>query len=309
MFFPLLRLKRFEALAIRATAVDLVQSGNVLPIVEPTKREWRNLLAALNNGLTVGIIVNPSFGNYSPPAPRARRAQQAFPPEASAALAHINAIPAYVIGDRTTAAQVRSFAVTHPNRKMFIVNAAPRAVVQSPLAAALALNPLYYVVRRNAVPPSVNRAANVDLVDNFTRRPNNSQYPFDEFYTDRHNSVRTDPDYAHFGDYSIVGDVYSEGGGPANNVALHHVYVAGPNPSSLRIRHYVSAASPSVNTMWYDALTQLVTDLPNLRRLSPLNDTSILADYRALHASRAFPGLGKMKELAIRHHLLLMTVV
>jgi hypothetical protein len=253
--------------------------------------------------------MNPSVGDYSPPAPRARRVQQAFPPASQPVFGHTNAIPAFIVDGSTTAAMVTAFGRAHPGAKMFVVNAAPRAQAVDPLAAALALRPQYWVVRRRAVVVDTEASRNVDLVDNFTRQDTNSLYPFDEFYTDRHVSIQTDVSYNHFGDYSIVGEHYRDGGGRANNVAIHHVYTIGPNPSDLRIRHYVSATHPDVTTMWYDALTQLVADLPVLARLSPLNITAVLTEYRAMHRSRHFPGLGKMKEIALRHHLLLMTVI
>lgn len=311
MFFPLLRSKRFEVLALVAVTPDLVASRNVLPIVEPTKSEWTNLKKALDAGLEMGIIVNPQVGDYSPPQPRARRVQHPFPPTSAQVFTHANAIPTLIIHGQSTVADVAQFGRGFVGKKMILVNEAPvfPTAVQSPLATALALRPAYWVVRRRSSAPSMRVASNVDLTNNLIRQANNGLYPFDEFYSDRNITIRTDPIYGHFGDYSIVGEDYSDGGGRANNVALHHVYTIGPNPSLLRIRHYVSATHPDVATMWFDALSKLVADLSNLSVLSPLNDTSVLAEYRAKHASRAFPGLGKMKELALRHHLLLMTAV
>jgi hypothetical protein len=117
-----------------------------------------------------------------------------------------------------------------------------------------------------------------------------------------------DTTYGHFGGYSIQGDHYRDGGGPAGNVAIHHVYLIGPKPSDLRISQFVSAAHPDVTVMWHDAISQLVADLPARAALTPLNETPECNEYRALHVSRAFPGLGKMKEYGIRNHLSLMTV-
>lgn len=309
MFYPLLRGKRFEAIALRECATLLAGATNVRPIVEPVKDEWRNLERALDAGLAIGIIVNPRVGDYSVPPPRARRIQKPMPASSTAVLGHANAIPTLLIDASTTAADVRTFAGTYTNRHMYLVHTAPRARHPDPIAAALASNPAAMIIRRRAVPITGRRSLYVDLQDNFTRQDNNSMYPPDEFFTDRHVTIRTDRTFGHFGDYSVQGDSYRDGGGPANHVALHHVYTIGPNPSDLRIKHYVSAPHPSVKRMWFDALSQLIADLPSLARISPLNRTSVLAEYRAFSAPADFPNLGKMKELSMRHHLELMTVV
>jgi hypothetical protein len=308
LYYPYLRGKRFEALALRSEANALAQAANVLPIVEPVKNEWRNLQRALDAGLALAIITNPRVGDYSPPPNGARRAQLEMPPVSAEVYGHANAIPTMLIDDATTAARVQRFARTHQGRLGLVVVGSPTAN-PDPLQAALGINPHFVGIRRRIVPVFAPRQMNVAIEDNFMRQDTNSLYPHDEFFTNMHVAVRNDGDYAHFGDYSIQGDHYRDGGGRANNVALHHVYTVGPNPSDLRVRHYVSTAHRDVAVMWYAALSQLVADLAVLARRSALNSTSVLAEYRALHHSRAFPGLGKMKELALRQHLLLMTVV
>lgn len=310
MFFPYFRAKRFEVLALRAATADLTAAGNVLPVIEPVRDEWNGLKRILDDGLRLGLVTNPAFGNYSLPGPRGRRGQAPLPPHSAAVYSHGNAIPAMLIDRGTTVADITTFARNYRTAKMFIVNGLPRAAIPNPLSTALLQHgPTYVAVKRRAIQAQGGAGIWVDLVDNFVRQDVNALYQFDEFYTDRHISIRTDPTFSHFGDFSIQGDHYRDGGGRAHNVALHHVYTVGPNPSDLRIRHYVSAQHPDVATMWHDALTALVNDSQNLSALSRLNDTPIVGEYRTMHAARNFPGLGKMKELAIRHHLLLMATV
>jgi hypothetical protein len=61
--------------------------------------------------------------------------------------------------------------------------------------------------------------------------------------------------------------------------------------------------------MCRDALDMLIADLPNLIAMTPLNETRTTRELRALHALGGHLALGKAKEMAIRHHLELMTVV
>jgi hypothetical protein len=311
MFFPYFRGKLFEIQAVEAVAPQLVTAGNVLPIIEPVANNWNRLRLALEANLMVGVITNPQIGYYSKPRPREQRVQQPMPLKASRVFANPNAIWGFIIDAKTKADEVNAFVADCPRRKMFIVMSAPTAAgMDDPIPPAVASNPDYLVVNHRAVTPSMPATVSVDLTNAFTAQQANLYYPPDEFYTNRHMTIAADAEYDHFGDYSMVGTAFRQGSGRnANNVALHHIYTTGPKPSNLRIKHYVSRALPSVEAMWMDALTQLVNDLPNLSALSPLNDTATVTDYVALHKSEAFPNLGKMKELAIRHHLLLMTMV
>src|SRR5205085_2098153 len=78
-------------------------------------------------------------------------------------------------------------------------------------------------------------ASTILLNDCFERRDRNADYPDDEFFSDSHVN-----DGANFADYSIVGSDYSETGGPAYAVALHHVYFRAGLGSAFHVRHFVS---------------------------------------------------------------------
>ncbi len=308
MYFPVIRGKQFDVLALKHVAPALAAAANVRPIVEPVRNQWKNLKAAADDGVALAVVVNPRNGNYS----MSRRGghPQPIPADGIALYAHANVTKAMIISEATTAAEVAAFVAATPDRRVFLVESVPRVRVPDPIAVALASNPDYYAIRRSAVPASASAAINVDVQDHFNRVNTNVNYPFDEFYTARHMTISADPGFDHFGDYLVQGEAYNDaGGGRARNVALHHVYMNGPKQSELRVRHYVSASHPDVGTMWHDALTRLVADLPNLSALSPLNETATCNEYRALLAAGTFPNLGKMKEYAFRHQLLLMSVV
>jgi hypothetical protein len=308
MYFPVIRGKQFDVLALRHVAPSLVIAGNVRPIVEPVRDQWANLATIADAGLPLAVVVNPQDGNYSPL--RQGGSPDTVPPHGVALFGHANVTKTLIISEATTVVEVDAFVADTPERRAFLVASVPRVRTPDPIAAALASSPERFAIHRSAVPASPTPPINVDVQDHFNRADTNVNYPFDEFYTSRHITITGDPNFDHFGDYLVQGEDYNDaGGGRARNVALHHVYMNGPKQSELRVRHYVSGQHPDVGTMWHDALTQLVADLPNLAALSPLNETATCNEYRALLASGGYPGLGKMKEYAFRHQLLLMTVV
>lgn len=142
-------------------------------------------------------------------------------------------------------------------------------------------------------------ARRVLVRDNFRRAERNADYDNVERFTDL-NTTTGNPDNVNWGDYSIVGDQFSETGGPAYAVAIHHIHFANDG-ESLDISHYVSdrvetTGDDAGKTM--EALTKLMADLP---RLAP-NDTTACNEYRQILATRHFPGLGYLKRLAMIHH-------
>ena len=73
MYYPFLRGKQFELLALRAISEELPQeqSEKVLPIIEPVKRAVSGdsqtvaaMSAMLRNGIVFAYILNPQHGDF-----------------------------------------------------------------------------------------------------------------------------------------------------------------------------------------------------------------------------------------------------
>jgi hypothetical protein len=308
MYFAVLRGKQYDIQAVREVAPALVAAANVTPVIEPVRNEWARINEVLDAGLTVGLIVNPANGIYSPPGPRATRVRLLFPAPARTTFARTEVLPTLLVTDTTTAATVRRFhaSLSAGRPHLVFVASSPRDATAMPLVHATP--PQHLLIARRAVPASTLRARNVDVTDSYVRQPRNAAYPFDELFTDRPATIGADASYAHFGDYSIVGATYSDGGGQAANVALHLVYSTGGPGTALRIRHYVSSPHPNLATMCREALDMMVADLPMILAMTPINQTSTVREMVAVHASGGHYSLAKGKEMAIRHHLQLMTV-
>ena len=138
------------------------------------------------------------------------------------------------------------------------------------------------------------------IVDPFRRQLRNADYPAREFFTDQ-NTVAGNQDDVDFGDFSIVGDHYTETGGPAHAVALHHIHFA-ENSRSLEISHFISdrtATTADTPGKIIEAVTNLTEALDSLQP----NDTRACDEYHTMSEDQQSSGLGYMKRLAIMHHL------
>ena len=107
-----------------------------------------------------------------------------------------------------------------------------------------------------------------------------------------------------FGDFLIVGDDYSESGGPAYAVAIHLTFIDPDNDDVMYIYHFVSDTNDTPTDpagKFAQALKKLINKLESER--SNLYETSAIKEFRDLHAKEHFPGLGYVKKLSMKHHI------
>lgn len=214
-----------------------------------------------------------------------------------------NWIPALHVDEATTLQKFEVFTETYDEYPLALVyyGKPQRSAVCSKIETANVAHHVFVNgrVESNYIEsiPIHNR---VIIVDPFHRKVRNADYPDLEFFTDL-NTVEGNSDDVNYGDFSIAGDYYTETGGPAYAVALHHIHFA-ENSHSLNISHFKSDRTDSqVDTSGktIEAVNHLAEALDNLRP----NNTSACDEYRAISENQTSPGLGYMKRLAIKHHL------
>ena len=107
-----------------------------------------------------------------------------------------------------------------------------------------------------------------------------------------------------FGDFLIVGDDYSEGGGPAYAVAIHLTFIDPDKDDAMYIYHFVSKTKDTPTDpagKFAEALKKLINKLDS--GTSNLLETSAVKEFRELYAKGHFPGLGSVKKLSMKHHI------
>ena len=107
-----------------------------------------------------------------------------------------------------------------------------------------------------------------------------------------------------FGDFLIVGDDYSESGGPAYAVAIHLTFIDADQDDSMFIYHFVSERQDTPTDpagKFAEALDEMMATLND--RHSKVLETSAVQEFRLLHKQRHFPGLGYVKKLSMKHHI------
>ena len=303
-YFPFFRGRRTELTAVRELASEIAKSNSIIPIIEPvnnTQSTVRSLTNLVEASMPFLFICNPIHGDYQNDRVGLRR--DLITPNLKG---YTNWTPALYLNTETRINELRGFLKVYGNdRPALIYYGLPRQ--QSVLNLIKSNDFSWHVFIGTNTPrhytDSVDRNNRVKVQDRFVRAYRNADFPTRDFFTDM-NTLGGNPDRLNFGDFSIVGDHYSETGGAAHAVALHHMHYHDTS-SELYVSHFISdhtqtSAQRPAKTL--EALRKLVR---SLRSLQP-NDTSTCEQYRQLNSEQQARSLEVMKRMAIKHHLEIM---
>ncbi len=301
MYFPYLRGKQYEVLAVRESG--FLSGNRIVPVFEPTALSRPTLdrfRTIATNGVKFSIIVNSASG--------------APPPRLSATIRELNkleadlpgaVLPAFEIRADQHLSEVKRFAQTFKDRQCILVHrnhthsrdalsrsikCLSRPAVQILLEGGAARNKVKSL-------PAVGR---VILKDGFSRCARNADYPQRSDFDDLLYTYRS-LGFDGFSDFSIVGDVYSRSGGPAKQVAIHLTEL---HQATIVTNHFVSQTPPQKGideAKYFNALNQLVFHTGDPPQ--PGFDTQGVLKYHQSNSSRHYLGLGKLKQWSIMHHI------
>jgi hypothetical protein len=303
MYYPYFRGKQYELITIRDMA-ELFTENDFVPIIEPVRESLNGLKRALNairdaNGRTI-LIVNPNHGEHQ---------------EDSASITELlnneysdvhNISAGIILRHEMTVEQAVGLYRQHNNHRPVLIHTGfnePKA-----LSAALrddlpnTTNIFVEEYAKLLYRKYFNQSRRILIRDGFHRQ-RNADYPGLEEFSDLHVTYN-DLGMNGFGDFLMVGDSYSEGGGPAYAVAIHLTFIDPDKDNVMYIYHFVSDTKDTPSDpagKFGQALEKLITLLDT--GTSNILETEAIQEFRALHAKRHFPGLGYVKKLSMKHHI------
>lgn len=304
MYFPYLRGRQFELLAIRELAENKKLSVKVIPIVEPVRfsSTLKNMLESiLKNEFKVALIKNPQVGTYFNDAKDEKIAEK------------VEALRSLILENDSIIKTVLAAPDTEKHLNWLNEKGIDNSNIISIYTNRDFIN--YYselfkeAALYNVIPyePSFRRIRGdrIQINDRFAplKKERNVDYLLneDEFFSDDHLYYSGDS-YKGFSDYTIVGKDYQESGFAPYAVAIHIVYFA--KDMSLRVHHFVSNSNDDMKDpagKFYEAVSKL-HDWNAHMRLNTLG----MQLFEELYKTEAYPGLGVIKKLSIMHHLELM---
>ncbi|KQP13024.1 sce7725 family protein [Methylobacterium sp. Leaf93] len=305
MYHPYFRGKQFELITVREMAPLLAQS-NFVPIIEPVRESLGGLGRTLKavcdaNGRAI-VIVNPHHGDHGDDGANISALLQ------GGFIGDDKISAGILLRSNTSFASARDCFEAHKGHNPTFVHSGfnePKALAQylgedlTGSTHVFVSSPGDILYRRH-----FNGSTCILVQDGFERRKNadyadNSPEKFSELHV-----TYRDIGMAGFGDFLVVGDVYSEGGGPAYAVAIHLTYIDPDNDDVMFIYHFVSTTNDTPTDpagKFKQALDKLIRKLDS--GTSKLRETESIMEFRELHAKQHFPGLGYVKKLSMKHHI------
>lgn len=303
MYRPYFRGKQFELITLRETAPLLASSG-FIPIIEPVREALGGLEKALkalsDAGSRAVVIVNPYHGDHQEDGANITKLLKEWYTGNDAVAAGI-----LLRSDMTVDEAIACYQA-HADHYPVFVHAGftePKALAAAFGADLPGMCNVFVDSHSKLLYWKHFTASERVLVRDGFNRQKNADYPPVEEFSDLHVTY-SELGMAGFGDFLTVGDVYSEGGGPAYAVAIHLTFIDPDKDDVMYIYHFVSdtnntPADPAGK--FGQALKKLIQKLETGN--SKLLETSAIAEFRDLHAKGHFPGLGYVKKLSMKHHI------
>ncbi|MDR1158427.1 MAG: sce7725 family protein [Oscillospiraceae bacterium] len=297
MYFPYLRGRQYELLALRDMARDGLLSKSIIPVVEPVRLTTTfdtvlRTFADVQNRMA--LVFNPAVGEYGGSC----HFIDAYCARGGV-VGHV--MPALLMGSNVSvvlsamAAQgvTRSNIITILDKRDFL------GLYKDQFSDTAPQYTLYPDERQ--IKRAVKRGK-VLFTDRFIKQDKNADYAknTDEFFSDDHLFFEEEGCVG-FGDYSIVGNKYDESGFAPTAVAIHIVYFA--SDDTLRMRHFVSdsnVGTEDVAGKYYEAVTKLVGWYYDGHQGQK---TSALSAFLHHYENGYYPGLPTIKKLSVMHHL------
>lgn len=304
MYFPVLRGRQFELLALRECINNKVLSDWIIPIVEPVKVSstyTKTIDAFITAKHPIAIIRNPLVGSWlkdlrkeSNSSIRTRAGEQLREENVISSLyvtPHLNG----QIDHLTTNGCVLE--------QMLLVCNNPEYVDYYEQVIG-DKEPLYNVIPDKGDFRRRIRPNRVMCEDHFPKQNRNIDYcDIDTELFSKDHLYFAEDGFKGFSDYSIVGAEYSETGFAPYAVAIHIVYF--DENKALRIAHFVSDSNDDISDparKFAEAVEKLVKWNQTMKL-----DTIGIQAFETAYKNQTYPGLGVVKKYSIMHHLELMS--
>lgn len=307
MYHCYLRGKQFELLAIR-NSIRKITEANITSIIEPVRESQRDILKCVeclkDNQAEYILISNPTCGELV-------RNQLALDSLISSVIEiDENVELAYIVDENTTINQVENFINQYKNQKFCILHAGQfsnHLELIDLLSTKIKFNKHIFIeeCNSNGYRNRYSAFTRVLIKDEFNKRIRNADYADHllESFSDLFNTFR-DMEYQGFGDFSIIGNHFSEGGGQAITAALHITFNA---EEDIFIRHFLSEPrlmAEEVPILLEEALGKLSEFLEDNFEILEWSDSC--STLMNILQEGCQTNLAMIKKLTICHHLELM---
>lgn len=308
MYYPYLRGKQFELILLRENA-EFLSKNDMHPIIEPVKKDFSAIKRALKvlneKAVDCTLIINPQVGQDPVTTPSILH--ELIKGDLSE---YKNISIGYILNAKSDVDDLCKLLKKYVKFSFTIIHYgyADGQKLASEIEGYSNIKTHVFIdgfagklYQRHLKKDGIKR---ILVRDGFKSQKKNAQYPPSEHFSDLHITF-PDEGMDGFGDFLMVGDDYTETGGPAYAVAIHMTYLS-PD-KDMFIYHFISDQTDSPTDpggKFFEALGKLVEDIKRPKSLVFKSKAS--SEYLDLYDKQHYPGLGYVKKLSMQHHIELL---
>jgi hypothetical protein len=310
MYYPYLRGKQFELLALREFAESYSDNCRVFPVIEPVRTSFNSMRIALKKlqekEIHFALILNPQVGDLS-----IEGNQIDIEIELQEILSDLDSwIPAFIVNNSNFLALSRYINGKNYQHIMLICEDSID-INNSQLKDLIELNQVKKVVFTDNN-RSFKRYLNglgketIRIDDNFKPQKRNSDYcniP-EEKFSEEVFYFRED-NFTGIMDYTVLNSTFVDVGMLPRTLAIHLTYKK--NNNEIWVRHFVSDTNDD-NTNIQGKFEEAAAKAIEFFEAIPYTNDSI-NDLTKYYESDQYPGLGVIKKISVKNHLELMNSI
>ena len=306
MYYPFLRARQFELITLRELATDGATQGCIIPILEPVKLIFNNLNLAYKvfeeRKQTVYFIVNPAVGELIG--------------DNVHFLDYLNGLNSKIVLPafhyRNNSEYItQSINKYKLNQCMLICK---NDISENDLGfKTLAELPNVTIINVQEAPfrnrnlrtfiQRLNKTY-IRLDDLFEKQARNSAFlNIEEHLFSEEQKYYLEDNFNGFSDFTVLPSEYSDGGSTPRAVVIHLTYINHQN--QIMIRHFTSESNDSIANI-QGKFAEAAKKAVGYCRLNHLTNSAIV-ELENYFDEQHYPGLGTVKKLSIKNHLLIIS--
>ncbi|WP_027635901.1 sce7725 family protein [Clostridium butyricum] len=302
MYFPYLRGRQYELIALRELLDNKLIGNNIIPVIEPIKLSAtliKTIQLFNSKKNKIAIICNPQVGSFKKSIGEIKGNN--IYKEYKESINDSNVIKSHII-NKNSLNEINELVSLGVSRGELLVVADDLTHIDSYISEFKEEPPKYSLIPDETSFRRKVKNNRIIFKDRFIKRDKNSDYSgIEEAFSEDHLFF-AEEGYSGFSDFSIVGSSFSESGFAPFAVAIHIVYF--DDNKALKIKHFVSKSNDDISNpakKFYEALQELYL----WSKEQPEYNINTLAMKKFLehYKKQTYPGLGTVKKLAIMHHI------
>ncbi len=301
MYFPYLRGKQFELIALREMSdIMSINNDKISPIIEPV-RDSSTLKTTIkelaNKNVNFNIIINPKVGDIINDTDTILNIL-------THELSDNNNFQLAIIIDDKTDFEEIILKINNLNLSFNGLSLIHNSIISNIDEILEKNNIIYNIINTNKTSKRYYRkfdeSSRVSLDDFFISQQKNADYlkTEDSFFSEEHLFYKKEG-FVGFSDYLTIGEPYSDSGFLPYAIAIHISYKDKEN--KIRIKHFVSDSNEDTSDIggkFAEALSKLIS-WANTNNIN----SKAMGIFRELFKRGHFPGLGSIKKLSVMHHI------